>query len=73
MLHEDFKPMMAASIQELRRAGVKVDCFGLRDNEHSTSSVSLPCTPHKPLSYPVTILFIIWQAILQSKSSVLTG
>ena len=55
VLHEDFKPMIAASIQELRRAGLKVDCFGLRENEHSTSNLSLPCTPHKPLSCPVTI------------------
>ena len=29
----EFKPMMAASIQELRRAGLKIDCFGLSDRK----------------------------------------
>ena len=56
VLHEDFKPLMAASIRELRRAGLKIDCFGLDDNVQRTSSVTLPNTLHKPLSCQVTVL-----------------
>ena len=29
VLREEFKPMMTTSIRELRRAGLKIDCFGL--------------------------------------------
>lgn len=56
VLHDEFKPTMAASIQELRRAGLKIDCFGLHENADRTSSVALPCTPNKPLSCPITVL-----------------
>ena len=56
VLREEFKPMMTTSIRELRRAGLKIDCFGLHENESSTPGVEIPCTPHKPLSCPLTVL-----------------
>ena len=56
VLREEFKPMMTTSIRELRRAGLKIDCFGLHENESSTPEVEIPCTPHKPLSCPLTVL-----------------
>ena len=40
----EFKPMMAASIQELRRAGLKIDCFGLNENNDRTTSLALLST-----------------------------
>ena len=48
--------MMAASIQELRRAGLKIDCFGLSENADRTTSLALPSTLNKPLSCPITVL-----------------
>ena len=48
--------MMTASIQELRRAGLKIDCFGLRNNAQETTSTTPSCIPHKPLSCPITVL-----------------
>ena len=45
-----------ASIQELRRAGLKIDCFGLHENADRTSGVALPITLNKPLSCPITVL-----------------
>ena len=56
LLYEDFKPLMAASIRELRRADLKIDCFGLYDNMQRTSSMTLPNTLHKPLGCQVTVL-----------------
>ena len=52
----EFKPMMTASIQELRRAGLKIDCFGLNENADRTTSLALPSTLNKPLSCPITVL-----------------
>ena len=40
MLNDDFKPMMFASMQELPRAGLKIDCCGLRNNAHETTSTT---------------------------------
>ena len=51
-----FKPMMAASIQELRRAGLKIDCFGLNENADRTTSLAVPSMLNKPLSCPITVL-----------------
>ena len=48
--------MMTASIQELRRAGLKIDCFGLRNNAQETASTTPSFMPHKPLSCPITVL-----------------
>ena len=45
-----------ASIQELRRAGLKIDCFGLHEDVDRTSSVALPSTLNKSLSCPITVL-----------------
>ena len=57
VLREEFKPMMTTSIRwELRRAGLKIDCFGLHGNKNSSPGVETPCTTHKPLSCPVTVL-----------------
>ena len=56
VLLDEFKPMMAPSIQELRRAGLKIDCFGLHEDADRTSSVALPSTLNKPLSCPITVL-----------------
>ena len=36
VLLDEFKPMMALSIQELRRAGLKIDCFGLHEDANRT-------------------------------------
>ena len=52
----EFKPMMAASIQELRRAGLKIDCFGLNENADRTTSLAVPSMLNKPLSCPITVL-----------------
>ena len=46
----EFKPMMAASIQELRRAGLKINCFGLSENADRTTSLALPSTLNKPVN-----------------------
>ena len=56
VLREEFKPMMTTSIRELRRAGLKIDCFGRHGNKKSTPGVQTPLTTHKPLSCPVTVL-----------------
>ena len=56
VLHDDFKPMLSTSIQELRRAGLKIDCFGLRENTQEATSTTQTCTPNKPLSCPITVL-----------------
>ena len=48
--------MMTASIQELRRTDLKIDCFGLRNNAQETASTTPSCMPHKPLSCPITVL-----------------
>ena len=52
----EFKPMMAASIPELRRAGLKIDCFGLNENADRTTSLAVPSMLNKPLSCPITVL-----------------
>ena len=49
--------MMTASAQELRRAGLKFDCFGLHVNAQETTSTTPSCTPNKPLSSPITVLW----------------
>ena len=56
VLLDEFKPMMAASIQELRRAGLKIDCFGLHEDTDRMLSVALPSMLNKPLSCPITVL-----------------
>ena len=56
VLREEFKPMMTTSIRELRRAGLKIDCFGLHGNESSTPGVEILCTRHKPSSCPLSSL-----------------
>jgi len=56
VLLDEFKPTMASSIQELRRAGLKIDCFALHEDSDRTSSVTLPSTLNKPLSCPITVL-----------------
>ena len=48
--------MMAASIQELSRAGLKIDCFGSHEDADRASSVALPSTLNKPPSCPITNL-----------------
>ena len=53
---ESFQTMMAASVSELRRAGLVLDTFGFDNNLQSTSQTALPDPPHKPLSCPVTVL-----------------
>ena len=54
---DDFKPMMFPSMQELPRAGLKIDCFGLRNNEQETASTTPSCMPQKPLSCAITVLY----------------
>ena len=56
VLNDDFKPMMTTSMQELCWAGLKIDCFGLHNNEQETASMTPSCIPHKPLSCPITVL-----------------
>ena len=56
VLHDDFKPIMSTSIQELRRAGLKIDCFGLHENTQEATSTTQTCTPNKPLSCLITVL-----------------
>ena len=48
VLNDDFKPMMTA--------GLKIDCFGLRNNAQETASTTPSCMPHWPLSCPITVL-----------------
>ena len=56
VLREEFKPMMTTSIWELRRPGLKIDCFGPQGKEISVPGIEIPYTPHKPLSCPLSVL-----------------
>ena len=56
VIHDNFKKMMATSIQELGRAGLRIDCFEIGDNSERRSSSEPPSMPNKPLSCPVTVL-----------------
>ena len=56
VLLDEFKPMIAASIQELRRAGLKIDYCGLNENADRTTSLAVASTLNKLLSCPITIL-----------------
>ena len=52
VLHDDFKPMLSTSIQELRRAGLKIDCFSLRENAQEATSTKQTSTPNKQCLAP---------------------
>ena len=56
VVREEFKPMMTTSIRELRRPGLKIDCFGPHGKEISVPGIEIPYTPHKPLSCPLSVL-----------------
>ena len=68
----EFKPMMAASIQELRRAGLKIDCFGFNENADRTTSLAVPSMLNKPLSCPITVLCNDICAALKKRTLVCT-
>ena len=56
VVREEFKPMMTTSIRELRRPGLKIDCFGPHGKEISVPGIEIAYTPHKPLSCPLSVL-----------------